>query len=91
MEQAFLQCRIFHRCKEEDHWWRTASTVISLTLWLVIENLTIVAGCLPTIGLLVSYNCDSKEEVIFVTLGFFFLFFNSFAVEVWMFSFQVTS
>ena len=61
----------------------TASTAISLILWFVITNLTTVAGCFPAAALLVPCDCDF--------FGHFFLFsFNGFAIEISMFSFQVT-
>ena len=47
----------------------TASTAAFLILWLLLENLTIVACCFPTVVLLVP--CDWDSELCLTPWAFF--------------------
>ena len=68
----------------------TASTVISLILWLVIANLTVVVDCFPTFALLVLVIAIQNKKLFVMPWDLFF-FFDGFGVEIWMLSFQVTN
>ena len=57
----------------------------------MIGNLTIVAGCFPTVALLFLAIAIQNKKLYLMLCAFFLLFFDDLELEVWMLSFQVTN